>query len=148
MPCVPQLDRGPSQLTSEQWQNVGREKDEEDVTWVNGPQSDTCTTVCSRRAMGLGMPAQGPRGMVYATLVQQRQCLFLERLKGAQKRDRAATLNVGESSWRYECPYAVTATFSKVWNSLKLKQWREILSGRRAVVDLSGDPAPSGPSVL
>ena len=32
MPCVPQLDPGPSQLTSEQWQNVGREKDEEDVT--------------------------------------------------------------------------------------------------------------------
>ena len=32
MPCVPQLDPGPSQLTSEQWQSVGREKDEEDVT--------------------------------------------------------------------------------------------------------------------
>ena len=28
MPCVPQLDPGPSQLTSEQWQSVGREKDE------------------------------------------------------------------------------------------------------------------------
>lgn len=32
MPCVPQLDPGPSQLTSEQRHNVGREKDEEDVT--------------------------------------------------------------------------------------------------------------------
>lgn len=31
MPCVPQLDPGPSQLTSEQWQNEGREKDEKDV---------------------------------------------------------------------------------------------------------------------
>ena len=45
-------------------------------------------TVCSRRAMGLGPPAQGPRGMASATLVQQRQCPFRERLKGAQKGKR------------------------------------------------------------
>lgn len=31
MPCVPQLDPGLSLLTSEQWQNVGREKDEKYV---------------------------------------------------------------------------------------------------------------------
>lgn len=47
--------------------------------------------------MGLGMPAQdlGAKGMASATLVQ-RQCLFLDRLKGTQReRDRATTLNVG-----------------------------------------------------
>ena len=70
---------------------------------VNRPQDDPCTSVCSRRAVVLVMTGQdlGAKGhniCNFFRVVQHRKCLFLDRLQGAQKRDKAATLNTGESS--------------------------------------------------